>query len=555
VTRAKAAVLGILALPVVGLIVVVTVLPMITLVLMVGAQQQSAAADPCAGQDGLAQPAVGPVGGAARAAAGAPSSAGMGVPVVSASSVGGAQAPVEGLNAAQSRVASTIVAVGEQRQIPPNGIVVALAVARQESGYRNLANNGQGVLRPEQRGVEASLRFPNDGEAHDHGSVNAFQQQYPWWGSIEQLMQPAYAAGKFYEELVKVPGWQSLPLTVAAQRVQKSAYPTAYADDEVAARRIYAALKGAPMPADAQVLCGGVVGGAAMDCPPTGLPAEKGLTPDAVRVLRCAHKQFPEVKTFYGVGQRPAGTGDDHAMGRGVDIMIDDYTSPAGKARGDKIAAWLQANQKALGVKYLIWDVKIWHVQRNAEGWRGYRYPGAAAINDTTLHKDHVHVSVFGNAAVSASAAGGPGAPVAGSWTNPMQPGSYRMTSPFGMRVHPVTGVYKLHTGQDMAGPTGTPIMSASNGVVKSAATNTAYGNLTVVDAGGGIEVYYAHQDRMGVRTGQQVKAGQVIGTRGNTGYSTGAHLHFEIRQNGQPVDPLPFMKARGVDLAAGASR
>lgn len=552
-TRSKVVIAVAVSLPALAMVVVLVVLPVVTMVLMWGAQAQSAAAaaDPCAGQMAAGGAATASPGSAVAVAYTPPGMSSASAPTVSAS---GAPAParVEGLNEAQTRIAMSIVAVGEQRKVPVGGIVVALSVARQESSFRNLANDGSDPrLKPDQKGVGASLRYPHDGVGHDHGSVNAFQQQWPWWGTMDELMNPPTAAAKFYDALMKVPGWQQLPVTVAAQRVQQSAYPSAYADDEQAARRIYAALKGSPLPADAQVLCGDAVGGTAMGCPPTRLPVEKGMTPDALRVVRCVHKQYPSM-TLLGIGSRPAGTGDDHATGRAVDVMVDGYTTAGGRAQGDQVAAWARANAKALGIKYVIWDVKIWNVERDAEGWRPYRYPGAAAITDTTLHKDHVHISVYGNQAVSTPPAGGAVKP--GSWAAPMAPGSYRLTSPYGMGVHPVTGVYKLHTGQDMAGPVGTPLIAAANARVKSSSFNTAYGNLTILDAGGGVEIYYAHQSATAVKAGQTVTAGQVIGARGNTGYSTGPHLHFEIRVNGTPVDPMPYMRSRGVDLTAGAS-
>ncbi len=152
---------------------------------------------------------------------------------------------VEGLSDVQVGHARTIVAVGEQMAIPPQGVVVALAVASQESHFQNYANDGLGGdLAPEQRDVDRSLQFPHDAVGTDHGSVNVFQQQYPWWGTLEQLLHPPTAARSFYESLLKVPGWETLPVTVAAQRVQRSAYPSAYADDEPLARELLTKLSG-----------------------------------------------------------------------------------------------------------------------------------------------------------------------------------------------------------------------------------------------------------------------------------------------------------------------
>jgi len=153
---------------------------------------------------------------------------------------------IDDLDGGQTAEAATVVAVGEQLQMPPAGMIIALAVASQESSFHNYANDGLGNdLGPDQLDVDRSMTFPNDGVRTDHGSVNAFQQQYPWWGTLEELMDPATAAGKFYAALGKVPGWQSMTVTVAAQTVQKSAYPSAYADDEPLATQLYQALAGA----------------------------------------------------------------------------------------------------------------------------------------------------------------------------------------------------------------------------------------------------------------------------------------------------------------------
>jgi murein DD-endopeptidase MepM/ murein hydrolase activator NlpD len=109
-------------------------------------------------------------------------------------------------------------------------------VASQESGFRNYANDGAGGdLDASQRGIEASLDLPHEAVGTDHGSLGVFQQQWPWWGSMAELMNPTIAARKFYQSLRRVPHWQDLPVTGAGQAVQRSAYPGAYADDEALA--------------------------------------------------------------------------------------------------------------------------------------------------------------------------------------------------------------------------------------------------------------------------------------------------------------------------------
>jgi murein DD-endopeptidase MepM/ murein hydrolase activator NlpD len=122
------------------------------------------------------------------------------------------------------------------------------------------------------------------------------------------------------------------------------------------------------------------------------------------------------------------------------------------------------------------------------------------------------------------------------------------ITSPFGMRVHPVTGVYKLHTGTDLGVACGTPIHVALPGRVIEAGWNSAYGWRTVVSHGvvDGVVLTttYNHQTHLDVSVGDEVAAGQVIGTVGTTGFSTGCHLHLELYVNSTLVDPEPWLPA-----------
>jgi hypothetical protein len=150
-----------------------------------------------------------------------------------------ARKTVAGLSKEQTDNARTIVEVGHEKGVPERGIVIALAVANQESNMKMLANDGTGKLKPDQKAVSQSMNYPHEGVGRDHGSVNFMQQQYPEWGTLDELMNPAIAASKFYDQLLQTKGWDKLPLTKAAQKVQRSAFPSAYADDEVLAQRVY----------------------------------------------------------------------------------------------------------------------------------------------------------------------------------------------------------------------------------------------------------------------------------------------------------------------------
>jgi len=130
-------------------------------------------------------------------------------------------------------------------------------------------------------------------------------------------------------------------------------------------------------------------------------------------------------------------------------------------------------------------------------------------------------------------------APGIGGFVMPVQ-GSF--SSGFGPRVDPLTGVQGFHPGQDIAAPTGTPIVAATSGEVAYAGWEQGYGNFTCIDRGDGLATCYGHQSAILVSVGQSVQAGQLIGRVGTTGWSTGPHLHFEVRLDGTPVDPVPYL-------------
>lgn len=115
------------------------------------------------------------------------------------------------------------------------------------------------------------------------------------------------------------------------------------------------------------------------------------------------------------------------------------------------------------------------------------------------------------------------------------------VSSPFGWRIHPIFHVRKFHTGIDIGAAYGTPIRAADGGRVIYASWMSGYGNTTIVDHGRGISTLYAHQSRIRITSGP-VTRGQIIGYVGSTGYSTGPHLHFEVRVNGNPVDPMGYL-------------
>lgn len=120
--------------------------------------------------------------------------------------------------------------------------------------------------------------------------------------------------------------------------------------------------------------------------------------------------------------------------------------------------------------------------------------------------------------------------------------GITRITSEFGYRIHPILKVKKLHTGMDFGAPTGTKIVAANSGTVIKAGWNNSYGNMVMVDHGGGIVTLYAHNSKLVVKTGDVVSKGQLVAYSGSTGMSTGPHLHFEVRVDGQYQNPRNWL-------------
>jgi hypothetical protein len=141
--------------------------------------------------------------------------------------------PVTGLNQAQMNNAAVIVQVAQKRDLPRRAMLVAMMTGLQESSLRNLANTT----------VPASLELPNEGSGDDFDSIGVFQQRpSQGWGTVAELMNQRFAADAFYKRLLKVPDWESMSLGEAAQAVQRSALPDAYAEHENRAVKLLDAL-------------------------------------------------------------------------------------------------------------------------------------------------------------------------------------------------------------------------------------------------------------------------------------------------------------------------
>ena len=117
------------------------------------------------------------------------------------------------------------------------------------------------------------------------------------------------------------------------------------------------------------------------------------------------------------------------------------------------------------------------------------------------------------------------------------------ISSTFGIRKDPLLGTPALHSGMDFRAPMGFPAKATAAGVVVKAGWNGGYGRMVEIDHGDGFSTRYAHLSQIDVREGQKVKIGDVIGNVGSSGRSTGPHLHYEVRHNGEAIDPLRFIK------------
>ena len=144
------------------------------------------------------------------------------------------------------------------------------------------------------------------------------------------------------------------------------------------------------------------------------------------------------------------------------------------------------------------------------------------------------------NRLVGSGGFNGPSVPGSGIFSYPVHG---RLTSPFGLRRHPMFRVVSFHSGVDLAAPYGTPIMASDTGRVIFNGWYGGYGKVVIVDHGMDYSTLYAHLSRASASRGQTIIKGQTVGYEGQTGYSTGPHLHFEVRKNGRPQNPLNYLR------------
>ncbi len=269
------------------------------------------------------------------------------------------------------------------------------------------------------------------------GGIFAQRTRPGWYGTIDQVNDPVYGtrifllgkklstadvaaakragatpagpAGYTIPGLIQVKGWQQMSVSKASHRVQRSAFPhipDQFLDISRALLQAFvkAGVTAATAASDvAQLLTAGCestgqAAGAAMNCPATSMPAEQyDITADALAVTRCVAQQFAQITTI--------GTYSGHQpdLTRAVDIMIPNYAATSGRALGTQVRDWVQQHAAELGVDYIIWNEQIWSTQRAAEGWRQCGTAAAGCYSgpdDSAGHRNHVHVSVFGEASI-----------------------------------------------------------------------------------------------------------------------------------------------------------
>jgi hypothetical protein len=271
------------------------------------------------------------------------------------------------LSTEQAENAALITALSVQRGMPARAASIALATAYQESKLYNL-------------------------ETGDRDSLGLFQQRpSQGWGTRAQVMNPYYATNAFYGALARVSGYESMPITVAAQRVQRSGYPEAYAVHAGDARALASALTGNSPHAFSCVVAADV-------------PAERdrldaaGLTHRAALVRRDLAAAFGDLSLG---GFAPGGVttghmkGSAHYEGRAVDVFVRPIDAD-NRRRGWAIAQYLVAQADRLDIQTVIFDDRIWTAgDRSGSGWRDYHAPRGPGSRAVLEHRDHVHVDVF----------------------------------------------------------------------------------------------------------------------------------------------------------------
>jgi len=265
----------------------------------------------------------------------------------------------------QAENASLIASIAIERGLPARAVSIALATAFQESKLINI-------------------------DYGDRDSLGLFQQRpSQGWGSAEEILDPVYATNVFYDALVEIDGYEDMEITEAAQQVQRSAFPSAYADHEEDARALASALTGYSPATFSCDLDGGA--------PTTDEElVDSGLTARADAVREDLLTRFGDLDLG---GFAPGGVstghieGSAHYEGRAIDVFFRPINE-TNRTSGWAVAHYLVGNAARLDIRTVIFDDQIWTAGR--DGWRDYDPPESSGDQAVLEHRDHVHVDVFG---------------------------------------------------------------------------------------------------------------------------------------------------------------
>jgi len=270
------------------------------------------------------------------------------------------------LDVEQAENAALISAIAVRRGMPARAASIALATAYQESKLVNI-------------------------DYGDRDSLGLFQQRpSQGWGTAEQVLDPVYATNAFYDALEKVAGYESMEITEAAQAVQRSGFPEAYADHELDARALASALTGH---SPAAFRC---------EIDADADPAPDGLRPSGLTARADVVRE--ELEAVFGDlalgGFAPGGVreghmqGSTHYEGRAVDVFVRPINEVT-RTKGWAIAHYLVAQADRLHVQTVIFDGRIWQARDSGDGWEDYDPPDRPGDRAILEHRDHVHVDVF----------------------------------------------------------------------------------------------------------------------------------------------------------------
>ncbi len=417
----------------------------------------------------------------------------------------------------QIKNAQTIIGIGLARKLSLRDIKIALMVAMQESKIRNLKYG-------------------------DRDSLGIFQQRpSQGWGTAEQILDPVYATNKFYEALEKIKSRESKSLfdvAVAVQRPNRDAYAETFGLWDAPATSFLSGVTagaggigGVSLPgAGCTEILGDVEVAIQAALSQVGKPYQWAMVPttkpfDDGELIQWAYAQAGVTLPTTAAGQLKAG--------------------PAiPKPGSDSVVEWTKVLQRG--------DLLYW---ANSFGQANHvsMYLGNGEMIDTPTLGAAVAISkvpaddpfrrlIGATRPIDNSSGGGQH----GGWQWPLK--SIRITSPFGMRYHPVKHRWILHEGVDFAAAMGTPVYAARAGTVVSVKHQTGGGNVVTIDHGGGVRTQYLHLSAFETQAGAKVSAGQRIARSGNTGrYTTGPHLHFNVSVNGQVTDPIVYLRKHGL--------